>query len=80
MSSLRPTPTTLERLERAAAILELLDRRRESAGDPHLGSNIERMIVSRELAELEEEIRREPGPLAAWVARPARRRRATFNL
>jgi hypothetical protein len=79
MRSLRRTPTTLERLERAAAILELLDRRRASAGDPHIGSNIERLIVSRELAELEEEILREPGPLAAWVARPAPRRRAAFN-
>lgn len=79
MALLKRIPSTNERLERSMAILAMIDRRRESSGDQSLGSNIERMIVDRELEELEREILLNPGPLAAHVGRPAPRRRATFN-
>lgn len=79
MPLLKRIPSTTERLERSMAILAMIDRRRESSGDPSLGSNIERMIVDRELEELEREILSNPGPLAEQIGRPVRRRRATFN-
>ena len=50
--------------------MELLDIRRAVAGDPNLGSNIERQVVDRELQELEAEILLEPGPLAKYIAVP----------
>jgi hypothetical protein len=77
MRSPKRIPTTCERLEKSATIIEMLEQRREMAEDTNLGSNIERMIVSRELDELEEDISLNPGPLAAFVARPVRRGRAT---
>ncbi len=50
--------------------MELLDVRRKAAGDPNLGSNIERQLVDRELRELEAEIMENPGPLARYLATP----------
>lgn len=44
------------RLARGAALLERLDRRRRESGDPYLGSNIERLIIQRELDDLAREI------------------------
>ncbi len=55
------------RLARAAAILERLESRRRTSGDPHLGSNIERLAIQRELDDLATEIRAEPGPLARFL-------------
>jgi hypothetical protein len=79
MPLLKRIPSITERLEKSMSILAMIDRRRELSGDLSLGSNIERMIVDRELEELEREILVNPGPLADHVARPARRRRTTFN-
>ncbi|MCW5978280.1 MAG: hypothetical protein KIT09_09395 [Bryobacteraceae bacterium] len=75
------SPTTIRRLKNSAAILKTLDHRRAVANDPHLGSNIERLVIGRELRELEEEIARNPGPLAAYVKQKAHvwRRRIAFN-
>ncbi len=55
------------RLARAVAVLERLESRRQVSGDPHLGSNIERLAVQRELDELTAEIRAHPGPLARFL-------------
>lgn len=52
----------------------LLERSRQGSDDLSLGSNIEHMIIDRELSELEEEIIRNPGPLARQVASQALRR------
>ena len=52
------------RLARGAKMIGVLESRRLASGDRNLGSNIERMIIERELEELEEEIYRHPGPLA----------------
>jgi hypothetical protein len=41
------------RLERRAPLLALIDQRRAESGAPHLGANIERLIIERELRELE---------------------------
>ncbi len=57
------------RLQRGARLITLLDLRRELAGDGNLGSNIERMIIDRELRDLADQIRKEPGPLAPHLAR-----------
>jgi len=45
--------TLRERLEHGVSTLALIDRRRAEAGSPYLGANIERLIVERELRELE---------------------------
>lgn len=79
MALLKRIPSITERLEKSMSILAMIDRRRDSSGDRSLGSNIERMILNRELEELEREILANPGPLADQIARPSRRRRATFN-
>ena len=42
-----------ERLQLRAKILEIIDRRREEAGDPCIGLNIEERILDRELRDLE---------------------------
>ena len=41
------------RLERRAAILTLIQRRREETGCQSLGENIQRLVVERELSELD---------------------------
>jgi hypothetical protein len=42
-----------ERLEQGVTLLMLVDRKRRETGISSLGTNIERMLVDRELAELE---------------------------
>jgi hypothetical protein len=49
------TCSTYDRLASGAALLALIDRRREKSHSPSLGSSIERIIIERELRELEEE-------------------------
>lgn len=44
---------TKERLASGVTLLALVDRRRRQTGLPHLGANIERLIILRELEELE---------------------------
>lgn len=70
------TVSTQERLARGARMLNLLEYRRRASGDQNLGSNIERLIVERELADLEREICLDPGALASlFVPAPVRPRR-----
>ncbi len=59
-----------ERLAFGVYLLELADLRRASDDDTHVGENIERLVIDRELAELEAEILQEPGPLAKYVTAP----------
>lgn len=66
---------TLQRLATAVSLLELLELRRQAAGDPNLGSNIEQQLVSRELRDLEAQITLDPGPLAKYVVVPVTKRR-----
>lgn len=67
---------TRERLARGARMLKVLEHRRRISGDKNLGSNIERLIVERELADLEREICLNPGPLVRlFVPVPIRPRR-----
>ena len=56
-----------ERLELSVKLIDVLAGRRLASGDVNLGSNIERMIIERELEELEDDIYREPGPLASFL-------------
>jgi len=68
-----------QRLATAVSLLKLLDRRRREAGDPYLGSNIERELVGRELRELEAQIILDPGPLARYVGVPVTKRKEAAN-
>ncbi len=60
-----------ERLGLAAQMIRVLDGRRQISGSAHLGSNIERMIIQRELDELESEILQHPGALGPHLASPS---------
>lgn len=62
--------TLAERLAFGVQLLALADQRRSTDSDPHVGTNIERLVVDRELEELEAEIRLNPGPLAKYMAEP----------
>ncbi len=61
------TDSTAVRLVRAVRVINVLRTRREVSGDMNIGSNVERMIVRRELEEIEQDIYDDPGPLAAYV-------------
>jgi hypothetical protein len=50
-----------ERLERGAALLDLIDQSRRDIGDPNVAANIERTLIERELRDLEAEALRSPG-------------------
>jgi hypothetical protein len=47
-----------DRLASGAALLAQIDCRRRETRSRHLGSNIERMVIERELRELEEDLPR----------------------
>ncbi|MCP5120051.1 MAG: hypothetical protein GY953_55350 [bacterium] len=61
--------STHERLHRAAQMIQTLDGRRQALRADRLGSNIERMIINRELDDLESEILQNPGALAPHLER-----------
>lgn len=82
ITDMRSRPESYEglrrRLARGVAVLERVESRRRASGDPHVGSNIERLVIRRELDDLMEDIQARPGPLARFL-RPAvgvRRRRS----
>ncbi|MCL4853119.1 MAG: hypothetical protein KJZ78_17300 [Bryobacteraceae bacterium] len=67
--------TTLkQRLEIGAAILDRMERRRSELNSPALGSGIEKLIVDRELRELEVDL--QPERSAGMVLARLRRRTA----
>jgi len=72
-------PHPSRRLARSVKIIEVLEQRRAITGDENLGSNIERMIVERELEELEEQIYRDPGPLAPHLTPVSLRRKSSVR-
>lgn len=49
-----------KRLANAFKILKTVERRREEQNDPWIGSNIERLVIARELDELEREWQSNP--------------------
>ncbi|MDA1315231.1 MAG: hypothetical protein O2968_18010 [Acidobacteria bacterium] len=54
-------PTHLqERLKKSAEVLTLIDNCRRATGDPRLGVAVERLIVERELHELDQQCSTEP--------------------
>ena len=60
---------TADRLKRAELMLALIDHRRREKKESTVGSCVAWYIVDRELQELEREIRDNPGPLKAVLAR-----------
>jgi hypothetical protein len=56
------------RLERAVQMIRMIEGRRLSVGDDNLGSNIERMVIDRELSDLESQIQQDPGVLAPYLS------------
>ena len=65
---------TKERLERGNALLLNLDRRRLETRSPQLGYNAEYLVIAAELRQLEADILRDPGALAAQLVRVDRKR------
>ena len=59
------TITRHERLQKSAEVLTLIDNCRRVTGDVRLGAAIERLIIQRELYELED------GALPSSTGRPA---------
>jgi hypothetical protein len=57
------------RLEKGAAVLQRLERRRRETRSPRLGYNAEFLIIAKELRQLEADIFRDPGALASRLAR-----------
>jgi hypothetical protein len=53
------------RLEKGAAVLQRLERRRRETRSPLLGYNAEFLIIAKELRQLEADIFRDPGALAS---------------
>jgi hypothetical protein len=53
-----------ERLKKSVEVLTLIENCRRATGDPRLGAAIERLIVERELHELDQQ-------LAAWYWAPS---------
>ena len=49
------TESAKERLERGVSMLVLIEKRRADNSAQTLGANIERLIIERELQELEED-------------------------
>ena len=64
----RKEPDIKTRLERAVQMIRMIEGRRLSSGDDNLGSNIERMVIDRELSDLESEIQQNPGVLAPYLS------------
>jgi hypothetical protein len=58
-----------ERLERGVSILEGLERKRRKTNLPLFGCDVECLIVTQELREIENDIFRDPGPLERWLVR-----------
>ncbi|MBK9170406.1 MAG: hypothetical protein IPM24_23495 [Bryobacterales bacterium] len=53
-----------DRLRAGAELIRLVDRRRQETGMPELGSNVVRMLLDRELADLERSLT--PQPVVTW--------------
>lgn len=68
MSLSRPTHCQ-ERLKKSADVLTLIENCRRATGDPGLGVAIERLIVERELHELEQQCSTKPQPGSAGGGR-----------
>ena len=60
---------TTDRIELCAAILSLIERKRVETGDATLGSGVERLVIDRQIRELESEILDNPGPIEPWLVR-----------
>lgn len=63
-----PTTSLRDRLQRGVSVLARLSRARRVTGIPLLGFDQECLIVARELRELEEDIRRDPGALRRFLS------------
>jgi hypothetical protein len=64
------------RLERGVAVLDQLEQRRRDTRTPLWGHNAERLIIARELQEIEDDILRDPGALESQLVRIRRKREA----
>ena len=60
---------TSDRMKLAAEILALIDRKRAEAGDPNLGSAIERALLDAQIQEIEQDIFADPGAIEPMLVR-----------
>ena len=63
---------TVHHIELCEAILALIDRKRFETGDPNFGTGVERLVIDRQIRELESEILDNPGPIEPWLVRCGR--------
>jgi hypothetical protein len=64
--------STVHRIEACEALLSLIARKRAETGDPTLGSGIERMVIARQIRELECDLLADPGAIEPVLV-PCRR-------
>lgn len=61
--------STTDRMKLWEDLLGVIDRRRVEAGDPNLGSAIEKAILDSQIKELEQDIFEDPGAFEPWLVR-----------
>jgi hypothetical protein len=57
------------RLADAAAVLDKIDTTRSESRNPGFGENTERLLIAREIAEIERNILEDPGDLERFLVR-----------
>ncbi len=66
---------TVRRIELCEAILSLIDRKRVETGDATLGTGIERLVIDRQIREVEREVLDNPGEFERYLVRRRREER-----
>ena len=66
---------TVHRIELCESILSLIERKRVETGDATLGSGVERLVIDRQIRELEREMFDDPGAMEPWLVRRCRSER-----
>jgi hypothetical protein len=66
---------TVRRIELCEAILSLIDRKRVETGDATLGTSIERLVIDRQIREVEREVLDNPGEFERYLVRRRREER-----
>ena len=63
---------TVHHIELCEAILSLIERKRIETGDATLGSGVERLVIDRQIREVEREVLDNPGAIEPWLVRRCR--------
>jgi hypothetical protein len=63
---------TVHHIEQCEAILSFIARKRVETGDATLGTGVERLVIDRQIRELEREVLDNPGAIEPWLVRRRR--------